>query len=157
MYDGHMQQASGNGKLASHGNAAQPEVLLLKTDVQTDEPAKRIPRQSYPVPIGAGGRGVSAWARGGDAGRDTESDLPHFHGVANNRGNRESKVDSPALAAARAAAVYDLPALRETGANKRSSHQVRTDSMYPLRFLVLSSTHMYVQHGVGSLSESVGG
>lgn len=126
-----MQQASreGRGKLGSHGNAAQPEMLLPETDVQA-EPAKRQPRQSYPVPIDAGGRGVSAWARGGEAGQDGEGDLPHFHGVgggdagAAGRRNRESKVDSPTLAAARAAAVYDLPALRETGPNKRSSHQV---------------------------------
>lgn len=130
-----MQQVSsgGHSKLASHGgggDAAQPGVIPT-TDGQI-EPSKRKPRQSYPVPIDAGGRGVSAWARGAGGGLGAEGDPPHFQGVggeeagAARRRNRESKVDSPAVAAARAAAVYELPALRETGsgAHKRGSHQV---------------------------------
>ncbi|CAM9426390.1 unnamed protein product, partial [Ectocarpus sp. 8 AP-2014] len=92
------------------------------------------PRQTYPLPVDAGGRGTSAWARGGG-----EEPMiggggmpPGFAGgvgieesAPGRQQKKESRVDSPLAAAARAAAVHELPALRETAATKRRSHHAR--------------------------------
>lgn len=120
----------------SHDVAEQPAPAPegAPADTLTDK-RKRAPTSSHQVPIEAGGGGVSStWGRGGEGSRlSAESDLPHFHGVVGEEGvgaarrgaKRESRVDSPTAAAKRAAAVYELPALRETAANKqRRSHQV---------------------------------
>eukprot|EP00903_Cladosiphon_okamuranus_P012028 g11293.t1 len=96
--------SGGRRKHASHGDAAQPE-SLPKTDVQIEPPQPKI-RPSYPVPVDAGGRGVSAWARGGEDVLDIGSDVGGgAAGAAKRRKKRESRVDSPVLAAAKAAAV----------------------------------------------------
>ncbi|CBJ25828.1 conserved unknown protein [Ectocarpus siliculosus] len=92
------------------------------------------PRQTYPLPVDAGGRGTSAWARGGGeepmiGGGGMPPGLAGGVGIEESapgrRQKKESRVDSPLAAAARAAAVYELPALRETAATKQRSHHAR--------------------------------
>ncbi|CAN0124331.1 unnamed protein product, partial [Pylaiella littoralis] len=114
----------------NHNVLQQPAPARNRDTVHpVTETPQQAPKPSYPVPIEAGGRGVSAWARGGEGGLSAESDLPHFHGVggderAAGRPKRESRVEYPLAAAKSAAAAYGLPALRETAAKKqRQSHQ----------------------------------
>ncbi|CAB1114733.1 unnamed protein product [Ectocarpus sp. CCAP 1310/34] len=132
----------------SHGGASQPATLRQGTPTNdpptgtsaTDNVAKTPqPRQTYPLPIDAGGRGTSAWARGGGeepllgwggvppgfAGGVGEEESAPGRRPPDRRLKKESRVDSPLAAAARAAAVYELPALRDTAATKRRSHQAR--------------------------------
>ncbi|CAM9944262.1 unnamed protein product, partial [Ectocarpus sp. 13 AM-2016] len=122
------------------GGASQPATLRQGTPTNgpptgasaTDNVATTPqPRQTYPLPIDAGGRGTSAWARGGGEGTRISGGgvPPGFAGGVSEeesapcrRRKKESRVDSPLAAAARAAAVYELPALRETAATKRRSH-----------------------------------
>lgn len=131
--------ANGGGKTSrkSQDVVEQPASAPDGAPVDTlTETRKTAPRSSHLVPIETGGKGASTtWGRGGEGSRlGAESDLPHFHGVGGEEGaatrrgpKRESRVDSPTAAAMRAAAVYELPALRETAANKqRRSHQVDT-------------------------------
>lgn len=143
--DGPKTHRASGTPTAGHGDAAQPSTLRQGTPTsgpatettgtsEADNAAKTPqPRQTYPLPMDEGGRGTSAWARGG--GEDPlsgEGGVPP--GVAGGVGEeesapgrrrkKESRVDSPLAAAARAAAVYELPALRETAATKRRSHQV---------------------------------
>ncbi|CAN0326809.1 unnamed protein product [Ectocarpus sp. 12 AP-2014] len=125
------------------GGASQPATLRQGTP--TNGPPTGVsatenvattpqPRQTYPLPIDAGGRGTSAWARGGGEGPRISGGgvPPGFAGgvseeesAPGRRRKKESRVDSPLAAAARAAAVYELPALRETAGTKRRSHQAR--------------------------------
>lgn len=107
-----------------HGQSSNPQAEVTAIEGR----AKRNTRQTYPVPMVEGGRGTSAWARGGEDNLRASSDLPHrgenIEDDPSRLRKRESKVDSPLLAASRAAAAYGLPALRESPGNKRHSHQV---------------------------------
>ncbi|CAM9859956.1 unnamed protein product [Ectocarpus fasciculatus] len=141
--DGPKTHRASGTPTAGHRGAAQPSTLRQGTPTsdpatgtsEADNVAKTPqPRQTYPLPMDEGGRGTSAWARGGgEEPLAGEGGVPpgvtggvgEEESAPGRRRKKESRVDSPLAAAARAAAVYELPALRETAATKRRSHQAR--------------------------------
>ncbi|CAN0091088.1 unnamed protein product [Scytosiphon promiscuus] len=110
----------------SHDSAS--DHVQTEDSTMNEGNTKRNTRQTYPLPVDEGGRGISAWARGGENNLSAPSGSPHFQRKSgennpNRRRNQESRVDSPLTAATRAAAAYGLPALRESPGNKRHSRQ----------------------------------